>query len=136
MVKKSDSNKGRTELSRLEMQVMDIVWELGDCTSAEVIDRFAQKKRKLAPTTIRTVLANLRKKGYVKPIPSVERGYKLRATVKRAAVARKTLSGLIGNLFDGSPGQAIIHLLKDQKITDQELEEIRKLIASKKGASE
>ena len=122
----------RPEMSKLELQVMDVVWSLGDCTSSEVIEKFGSDKRKLAPTTIRTVLTNLRKKGYIKQIPSMDRGYKFRAIAKREAVARKTMKGLIGNLFSGSPGQAILHLLEDETISDQELEKIRRLIDAKK----
>src|SRR5580698_8215477 len=92
------------EMSRLEMAVMTVVWKLGDCSSAEVIAAFS-KKRPLAPTTIRTVLANLRKKGYLEPIPTIEPGFRLRATVERASVARKTLKSLVASLFGGSPRQ-------------------------------
>ena len=65
------SDKDRPELSRLETEIMDVVWGLGDCSSAEVIATYT-RKRSLAPTTIRTVLANLRKKGYLEPIPTIE----------------------------------------------------------------
>ena len=73
MAKKGkDTSQSRPELSRLELEIMDVVWELGDCSSAEVIAAY-RKKRPLAPTTIRTVLTNLRKKGYLEPIPTIER---------------------------------------------------------------
>ncbi len=62
---------------------MDIVWLLGECTSAEVTAEF-QKRRRLAPTTIRTVLANLRKKHYLEQVPTIERGFRLKATVSRS----------------------------------------------------
>ncbi len=124
----------RPDLSRLETEVMDIVWDLGECSSAEVIAAFS-KKRPLAPTTIRTVLANLRKKGYLEPIPTIEPGFRLRATVERASVARKTLKSLVANLFGGSPRQAIAYLLKDEKLNDADLEEIRRLIDNQRKRS-
>jgi len=128
-------SSGRPQLSRLEMDVMDVVWELGDCSSAEVTQAFS-KKRELAPTTIRTVLANLRKKNYLKPIPTIERGFRMRATVKRDDVARSTLRDLIGSLFGGSPGQAIVYLLEDEKLDEGDLAEIRKMIEARaKGKS-
>jgi predicted transcriptional regulator len=119
-------------LSRLEVAIMDVVWELGDCSSAEVIAEFT-KRRRLAETTIRTVLANLRKKGYLEPIPTIERGFRLRATVSRDAVAGRTLQGLVGSLFGGSPRQAIAHLLKDERLDQAELKEIRRLLDEKRG---
>jgi BlaI family transcriptional regulator, penicillinase repressor len=119
------------ELSRLEMAVMTVVWKLGDCSSAEVIAEFS-KQRPLAETTIRTVLANLRKKGYLEPIPTIERGFRLRATVSRDAVAGRTLGGLVASLFGGSPREAIAHLLNDERLDEAELAEIRRLLDEKR----
>jgi len=124
----------RPELSRLETEVMDVVWDLGECSSAEVIAAFS-KKRLLAPTTIRTVLAKLRKKGYLEPIPTIEPGFRLRATVQRESVARRTLRNLVANLFGGCPRQAIAYLLKDEKLNETDLEEIRRLIDSQQRRS-
>ncbi len=129
--RKQKPSKQKKELSRLELQVMDVVWELGDCSSAEVIAEFC-KKRPLAETTIRTVLTNLRKKGYLEPIPTVERGYRLRATVARESVAGRWMSNLVDNLFGNSPREAICHLLKDENITDEDLNEIGRLIQNRK----
>ncbi len=132
--KKTRSNR-RPELSRLELSVMGVVWELGECSSAEVVEAF-QRERDLAPTTIRTVLANLRKKGYLEPVPTTERGFRLRPMVGREVVAKRSLSALLPSLFGGSPGRAIACLLKDESLSDQELDEIRRMVEShtKKGA--
>lgn len=116
----------------MELEIMDVVWNLGDCSSAEVIAAHT-KRRPLAATTIRTVLANLRKKGYLEPIPTIERGFRLRAVVNRDSVARRTLKGLVGTLFGGSPRQAIAYLLKDEDIDEADLAEIRRMIDSKPG---
>jgi BlaI family penicillinase repressor len=130
---KRGSGKGELpEMSRLELAIMDVVWRLGDCSSAEVIAEFT-KRRRLAETTIRTVLANLRKKGYLEPIPTIERGFRLRARVTRDAVAGRTLRGLVANLFGGSPREAIAHLLQDERLDVAELKEIRRLLDEKRG---
>src|ERR1700722_8849993 len=119
MAKRGRGKTDLPELSRLELAVMGVVWELGDCSSAEVIAAFT-KRRRLAVTTIRTVLANLRKKGYLEPIPTIERGFRLRATVSRDAVAGRTLGGLVASLFGGSPREAIAHLLNDERLDEAE----------------
>ncbi len=123
--------KSLPELSRLEQDIMNVVWDLGECSSAEVIDSYT-KKRKLAKTTIRTVLANLRKKGYVKPVPSVERGFRMRALVSRESVAKRLLRGVVSSFFGDSPRQAIAHLLKEEKINESDLEEIRLMLDKRK----
>ncbi|MBI4581435.1 MAG: BlaI/MecI/CopY family transcriptional regulator [Planctomycetes bacterium] len=119
------------QLSRLELEVMDVVWDLGECTSAQVIEAFCRKRR-LAPTTIRTVLASLRKKGYMEAVPTIERGFRLRATVARDAVARGSLRRLLGSLFKGSPREVVACLLDDAELSDEELDEIRRMIEARK----
>lgn len=129
--KKRPSKQSRPALSSLELDVMDVVWELGDCTSAQVIEAFA-RKRPLAPTTIRTVLTNLRNKGYIKPIPTIGRGFMFRPTVPRESVARRSLKELLTSLFRNSPRQAIAYLLDDANVTEDELDEIRRMIDERK----
>ena len=75
---------GNADLSALELAVMSVIWELGECGSREVIDAYnARAARELADTTIRTIVANLRRKGYVEPVPTIERGMRLRPAVAR-----------------------------------------------------
>lgn len=119
--------KSTPELSPLELEVMNVIWELGECTSADVIRAFA-KKRKLADTTIRTVLANIRKKGYLEPVPSVEPRVRFRPSVSKRSVARRNVRQLLASLFGDSPREAIEFLLEEGDIDRAELEEIRRLI--------
>jgi BlaI family penicillinase repressor len=128
---RNEGKPNRPPLGGLELEVMLVVWELGECTSGDVIAAF-RRKRTLAPSTIRNVLAKLRAKGYVKPIPSIGRGFLLRPTVQRETFARRTLKSLLSSLFEGSPRQAIAYLLHDTAISDQELDEIRELIDARK----
>ena len=128
---KRNKAKDLPELSRLEQEIMSVVWDLGECSSAEVIEAYTQK-RKLAKTTIRTVIANLLKKGYIEQVPSMERGYRYRACVTRDAVAKRSLKQLVSGLFSGSPQQAIAHLLKEEGIGDGDLDEIRKMLDKRK----
>src|SRR5579863_796383 len=131
--KKTDAREN-PELSRLETEIMDVVWRLGECSSAEVIANYSKANsaasRRLAPTTIRTVLANLRRKGYLKPVPTIEPGFRLRPVVARESVVRRTLKSLVAGLLGGSPRQAIAYLLKDENLNDADLEEIRRLVDS------
>ena len=130
-MRKQNVEKDLPELSRLEQEIMGIVWTLGECTSAEVIAVYTQE-RTLAKTTIRTVLANLRTKGYLEQVPSLDRGYRLRACVARETVATRSLSTIIRTLFAGSPRHAISHLINEDTIDDNDLNEIQRMITSRK----
>jgi predicted transcriptional regulator len=124
------------ELSKLELDVMDTVWELGECTSADVITAY-RRKRPLANTTVRTVLSNIRRKGYVEIVPSVERGYRIRPAIKREAVAERSLNQLVRSLFRGSPRLAILQLLKEERISSDDLREIQRMLeATERGGNQ
>jgi predicted transcriptional regulator len=113
------------------MAVMDVVWALGEAPSADVVVA-VQQRRALAATTIRTVLANLRKKGYVAPVPTIGRGLRWKAIVTRESVARRSFGELLRHLFAGSPKQAIAFLLDDQDLSAADVAEIRQLLDAKK----
>ena len=131
-----EDKKGLSHLSRLERDVMNVVWRVtertGDCSSAEVVAAY-QRKRRLADTTIRTVIRNLRKKGYVEPVPTIERGMRLRPAVAREVIARRTLREFIEGFFDGSPRQAVSFLLRDEAMDDEELAAIRRVLEEARG---
>ena len=106
---------------------MQALWELGDATAAEVRQALVVRPP-LAGTTVHTVLANLRKKGCVEPIPTIERALRFRPRVSREQVARSSLSHLLGNFFGGSPRRLMAHLIREEALDEEELGEIRKLL--------
>ena len=114
-------------LSRLEQRIMGIVWNLGECSSAEVIAAHNEGEP-LAETTIRTVLANLRKKGYIELVPTVERQHRLKPAVSRERVGRRTLKDLVSGFFGGSPRQVFSYLIKEEQLSEEDLEALRQLI--------
>lgn len=54
-------------LSELELEVMEIVWDLGECTVRDVVEQI-NKQKQFAYTTIATVLSRLVDKGSVKKV--------------------------------------------------------------------
>lgn len=123
---------GSAELTPLELTIMQILWERGNATAAEVGDAL-KEQRPLADTTIHTVLANLRKKGYIEPIPTVERALRFAACVPREQVAGRWLSGLMRDFFGGSPRRLMAHLIQQNNVDETELDEIRRLLESGRG---
>ena len=132
MSKRNAKPESLPDLSPLELEVMGIIWSLGECTSAEVIDAY-NRKRPLANTTIRTVISNIRRKGYIETVSSVEPRIHFRPLVSKRAVARRTVRQLLSNMFGGSPRQAIQFLLEEESMDERELDEIRRLIESQSG---
>lgn len=135
MAKQGRRPKRGNGLSDMELEIMNIVWRIEHCTSAEIIKEYC-RKRPLAETTIRTVLSTLRKKGYLDLVPTKERTYIYRSAVSRESVARRSLRTLIKRLFRGSPHEAIAYLIEDEDLDDAEFDAIRQMVESKRGGKE
>jgi BlaI family transcriptional regulator, penicillinase repressor len=128
--RKGDAAKELPPLSRLEQRIMGIVWNLGECSSAAVISEH-NKTEHLAETTIRTVIANLRKKGYIELVPTIERQHRLKPAVSREKVGKRTLRDLVSGFFGGSPQQVFNCFLMDESLSEEELESLRRMIEEK-----
>jgi BlaI family penicillinase repressor len=127
--KRRQISSGRADLTPLEADLMQVLWERGDANAAEVGEAL-KEKRPLAPTTICTVLANLRKKGYLKLVPTVERSLRYAPSVPREQVGGRRLQNLLRDFFGGSPRRLMAHLINEGSMSEAELAGIRKLLES------
>ena len=112
-------------LSDREAELMDVLWERGPSTVAEVKE---QLKDELAYTTVLTMLRNLEAKGYVRH-ETEGRAHRYAAAIAREAARRSALHHLASKLFKGSPHLLLAHMVEDGKLTDAEVRSIRKLLA-------
>ena len=113
------------QLTPLELELMQVLWELGPSTVGEVQGRMAGEP---AYTTVQTVLNILERKGRVK------RALKGKAYVYRAAVSReKAWAGAVGDLlqrmFGGSPEAMLLSLMEAERIDPEELERLARKVA-------
>ena len=111
-------------LTDREADLMEVLWECGPATVAEVRERLADR---LAYNTVLTVLRTLESKEYV---GHVEEGkaHRYASLVARDAARRSALSALSAKLFKGSTELLLTHLVSDQKLTDSEVKRIRELL--------
>ncbi len=107
-----------------ELDVMDVLWETGSATVAEVRERLADE---LAYTTVLTVLRTLEEKGHV---GHTEEGkaYRYHALVERQAAGTSVLRRLTRKLFKNSPELLLTHLVSDRDLSEEELQRMRHLL--------
>ena len=120
--------KSLTPLGETEMEVLQHVWALGRATVADVQERILEE-RKVAYTTIMTVMKNLREKGYL----SYEKEgatYVYSPARSPEDVQHSLLSSLMKKVFNGSPTALVQTLVKYESLSEAEREDIRTLIES------
>jgi predicted transcriptional regulator len=120
--------KSLTHLGETEMEVLHHVWDLGRATVADVQERILQH-RKVAYTTVMTVMKNLSEKGY---LDYEKQGATYVYTPARPAeeVQYSILNSLLTKVFKGSSAALVQTLVRHEALSPSEREEIRKLIDS------
>ena len=115
------------DISAAELEVVSALWEGGPMTVREVMNTLHGQGREIAYTTVLTFLARLERKGVV---VSDKDGvaYVYRAVVSRDKVARTRVKDIVEQVFDGAPGPLVLHLMKNERFTSEELAEMRALI--------
>jgi BlaI family penicillinase repressor len=117
-------------LGRLELQIMNVVWDKGQATVHDVKDAIS-RGRKPAYSTILTMMRKLEAKGYLEHDVD-DRTYVYRATISRQTVRQGVLGDLLDRLFEGSPLLLVNSLVEQKSISEEELSEIRKLIRKRR----
>ena len=116
----------RPALSKGEMEVARILWDLRSATVREVFETFPAD-RGIDFSTVQTYLRRLEQKGYARAkLQGRTRVYSPR--VKPRTVIRETLDDLIDRLFGGETLPLMRHLIEEGKITGEELAELREMI--------
>ncbi len=118
--------KSITPLGETEMEVLHHVWDLKEATVADVHERILSN-RKVAYTTVMTVMKNLNEKGYLK-FRKEGVTYVYSAAQKPENVQSNLVSKVIDKVFKGSPSALVQTLVKNEEISAEELAEIKKLI--------
>ena len=119
------------ELSRRERQIMDIVYQEGRATVAEVQAALPQ-----APgySAVRAMLRVLEEKGHLRHRQDGPR-YVYEPTLPRDRARRSALRRMLRTFFDDSPGDAVAALLdlSQKDLTDEELARLSALIQEARG---
>ena len=118
-------------LTDRESDVMRVLWERGSCTVAEVRDGLADE---LAYTTVLTILRTLEAKGYVSH-EEEGRTYRYFAAVEQQAARKSALRHLAGKLFQGSAELLMTQLVSDQRLSQEQIARLRKLLDEKARAA-
>jgi len=113
-------------LTDREADVMQVLWDHGPSVVSEVKDRLADD---LAYTTVLTILRTLEQKGYVKH-EEVGRVHRYFASVREDAARKSALQHLTGKMFKGSAELLFTHLVADRKLSKDQIERMRELLAS------
>jgi predicted transcriptional regulator len=123
------ARKKSPNLTEGELRLMDVLWDQGSATVAEVSDGLP-KELDLAYNTVLTTLRILEDKGYVEHVKAKEgRAFIYRPLIGRNEAGRNAVRYLVSRFFRNSPELLVVNLLKDEELSDKELQRIRQILA-------
>jgi BlaI family penicillinase repressor len=123
-----------TQLSDQQLVFMRVLWDSGEATAQDVQAMLVEQGHGLAPTTVATVLTRLERRGLVSHRKR-GRQYVYRARAAEQEIRRTMLARLTDFFFSGDPDALVSHLTAGQGLGEDDLEEVRRLIAEREQQS-
>jgi predicted transcriptional regulator len=118
--------KTKQNLTPLELEIMQVLWENGASTVTEVIPKL---KAELAYTTVQTMLMVLLRKGKVKRTQE-GRAFRYRPVVSRERASGSAVEDLVRRMFGGSAEALLMAMVDTRQISAKELERLARKVAA------
>src|SRR5678809_441031 len=113
-------------LTPQELAIMKVVWAAKRATVRQVYETL-REQRTIAYTTVMTMMKILEDKGYLKKA-LVDRAHVYQPVKPRHQVISAMLREFLDRVFDGAPDRLLLHLAKDNALTDKQKRLVKQLI--------
>src|SRR5690348_14866537 len=114
----------KPRLTKLELQVLEAVWQKGPCSVREIQESFPESDRP-AYTTVQTVVYRLERKKALRCVKRISN-----ANIFEAAISRKDAQGRLINellaLLGGRAKLIVAHLVEAGDLTLDDIKEVEK----------
>jgi predicted transcriptional regulator len=119
------------KLTKLELQIMEALWNGGALSIREIQEAFPEKGRP-AYTTVQTTVYRLEKKGAVRRAKKISNAHIFEAVVSRDASRGRLIDELLG-MFGGRAQPVMAHLIETGKLTLSDVNEAQELLRRRAG---
>lgn len=113
-------------ISEAEHAVMEVLWDQGRATAAEVCEAVCVS-RDWSLATVKTLLSRLVQKGAIETHPDGRR-YLYSPLIERAEYVGGESRRLVDRLFGGRAASLVAHLAETEALTEDDLSEIEALL--------
>jgi BlaI family transcriptional regulator, penicillinase repressor len=114
------------KLSRLEFQIMEILWSRGDSSIREIQESFPTKRRP-AYTTIQTTVYRMEAKEAVRRLKKIGNFHIFAASLTRDAAQRRLIDDLL-DLFGGRSQPVMAHLVESGKLSLEDVKDAERAL--------
>ena len=114
------------ELTKAEEQIMQILWEKEKAFVKDIIEHL-EEDPKPPYNTISSVVRILEKKGYL-GYKAYGKTYEYFPIITKGEYAKASFKKVLNNYFDNSATNLMSFLVKEEQLSEEELEALRKII--------
>lgn len=119
------------ELTERELEVMQVFWDRGESTAADVRDSMAKQGRDLAYTTVATLVRILLEKDFLTQT-TTERPFRFIPARTYEEVSGSLLGDMVQKVFAGSRMNLLMRLFEQKKLTPAEQTRLEEILNSTK----
>jgi predicted transcriptional regulator len=119
-----------THPTELELEILKILWRDGPLSVRQVRDALESQGRKLAHTSVITIMNIMAEKKYLKRSRKTS-GFVYTARIAQGPTLGRMMRDLVDRAFGGSGTAAMVNLLETSDVSEDELNQLRDLIAQK-----
>ncbi len=119
--------KKRQTLTVAELEIMQVVWQLGRCTVRDVYRTLLDRKE-VAYTTVMTMMNVLEEKSHLLKISKEGRAYIYKPSRPQNQVISNMLDDFLTRVFGGSAQRLVLSLVKGRKLSEEDLRSISQMI--------
>jgi predicted transcriptional regulator len=118
------------KLTKLELQVLEALWEKGPCSVREIQETFPETGRP-AYTTVQTVVYRLERKKVLRCVKRISNANIFEAVISRTDAQRRFIDELL-SIFGGRAKLVMAHLVESGGLTLEDVKEAEKALRKKK----
>ena len=114
------------KLSRLEFQIMEALWNRGECSIREIQESFPARSRP-AYTTVQTTVNRMETKEVVQRVRKVGNFHVFAPAISRESAQRRLLDDMLA-VFGGRSQPVMAHLIESGKLSLEDVKEAERLL--------
>ena len=119
-------------LSDFEIDVMTVIWRLGESTAPQVHEA-VESTKPVTYSTVKTIIDRLEAKGAIKRTRTEGRTIFFEAAVAPSAIQSTLLEKLLNTVFAGDRRPLFSALLQAEELTKEDLDYLTGLVAQRRG---
>jgi len=114
------------KLTRLELQIMEVLWTRGPCAIREIQEAFPKRNRP-AYSTIQTTVYRLEEKKTLRRVKKISHAHIFEASISRGEAQGRLVDDLL-SLFGDRLQPVMAHLIESRKLTLDDIREAERAV--------